>query len=205
MIGGPAQHDPVQPHPVGVVQQGLGLIQIGDPAVDRNVQLGPLALQPPHQSIVQGRHVAVLLGRQALEPGLARMDDEDLDPDGGAGVHRGEQADLRVLVVDPDPAFDRGGHGHGLPDRRHTVGDQRRLAHQTGAEPARLNPVRGTADVQIDLVIAVGFTDPGRLGQLFRIGPAQLQGDRMFDRVKPQQMIPIPMQHRRRRHHLRIE
>ena len=116
----------------------------------------PLALQPTHQTIIQRRHVAVLLGRQTFQPGLARMDDEDLDPHGGAGVHRGEQADRGVLVVHSDAAFDGGGHGDGLADRRHAVGDQFGLAHQTGAEPAGLNAVGRTADVQIDLVITEG-------------------------------------------------
>ncbi len=183
----------------------LGRVHGGDAAIDRDVQMRPLALQPAHQIVIQRRHVAVLLGRQPLQPGLARMDDEDLDPDGGAGVHRGEQADGRVLIVHPDAAFDARGQADGPLDRRHTVGHQLGLAHQTGAEPTRLHPVRRAADVQIDLVIAERLADLGGLGQLRGIRPAQLQGHRMLQRIEPQQPLAIPVQHRRRRHHLGVK
>ena len=114
------------------------------------------------------------------------MDDEDLDPDSGAGVHGLEQGILRVLIVDADAAFDGGGDRDSLADGGHAVGDQVRLAHQAGAEASRLDPVGWAADVEIDLVIAERFADPRGLGQLGRIGAAQLQGDRMLDRVEAQ-------------------
>jgi hypothetical protein len=84
------------------------------------------------------------------------------------------------------------GTGDRFLDGGHAVGDQFGLAHQTGAEPARLHPVGRAADVQIDLVIAEGLADPRRLGQLGRVGPAQLQGDRMFDGVEAQQPLRSP-------------
>ncbi|MNN33726.1 hypothetical protein D3C81_1474950 [compost metagenome] len=183
----------------------LGLIQIGDAAVDADGQMRPLALQTPHQIVIQRRHVAVFLGRQAFQPGLARMDDKAGDPDRRRGVDRGEQADLGVLIVHADAAFDRGGDADRALDRRHAVGHQFRLAHQAGAELARLHPIRGAADVQVDLVIAIGLADPRRLCQLRRVRPAQLQGDRMLDRVEAQQPLAVAMDHRRGCDHLGIE
>ena len=165
----------------------------------------PLPLQPPHQPIVQRRDVAILLWRQALQPRLPRMDDKGRNADGGAGIDRGEQADLGVLVVHPDPAFDRGRYVDGLRDRRHTLGHQLRLAHQTGPEAARLDPVGRASNVQIDLVIAVARPDPGRLRQLIRVGPAQLQGHRVFDRIEGQKALGVTVDHRRGRDHLGIE
>ena len=205
MIGGPAHHDAVQRHPVADVEMGLGLVQRGNAAVDRDRKMGPLALQTPHQRVVERRHVAVLFRRQALQPGHAGVDDKDLDPDGSAGVDGGEQRDLRVLVVDADAAFDGGGHGDRFLDRGHAVGDQSGLAHQAGAEPARLDPVGGAADVQIDLVIAKGLADPRGLGQLGRVRAAQLQGHGMFDGVEAQQPLLVAVQHRRSGDHLGIE
>ncbi|MNJ31077.1 hypothetical protein D3C77_256990 [compost metagenome] len=205
VIGGAAQHDAVQLHAIGRVQMRLGLVQIADPAVDADGQMRPLALQTPHQGVVQRRHVAVLLGRQPLQPGLARMDDEVVDAHGGRGVDRGEQAFLRVLIVDADAAFDRGGHADRRLDRRHAVGHQLRLAHQAGAELARLHPIRRAAHVQVDLVIAIGLADPRRLGQLGRVRAAQLQRHRMLDRVEAQQAVAVAVDDRRGRDHLRIE
>ncbi|MNQ60869.1 hypothetical protein D3C85_751690 [compost metagenome] len=205
VIGGAAQHDAVQLHAVRRIQMGLSLIQIADAAVDADGQMRPLALQTPHQIIVQRRHVAVFLGRQALQPGLARMDDEVGDPDRRRGVHRGEQADFGVLIINADAAFDGGGDADRALDGRHAVGHEFRLAHQTGAELARLHPIRGAADVQVDLVIAVRFADSRRLGQLRRVRPTQLQRHRMLDRVKAQQPLAVAVDHSRRRHHLGIE
>src|SRR5690606_16353777 len=103
-----------------------------------------------------------------------------------AGVYGFEQGDGRILVVDADAAFHRGGDADRLADGGHAVRDQRRLAHQAGAEAARLHTVGRAADVQVDLVIAEGRADAGRLGQLLRLGPAQLQRHRVLDGVEPQ-------------------
>jgi hypothetical protein len=100
-----------------------------------------------NQTVVEGRNVAVLLGAEPPEPGLARVNDEDLDARAHAAIHQSEKALLRVLVVHPDPALDRGWDAHGGADRPHALGHQLGLAHETSAEAARLHPVRRTTDV----------------------------------------------------------
>ena len=71
LVGGAAQH-----HAVDVAQCASRLVQRRDAAIDDDGQVRALALQPLDQAIVQRRDVAVLLRRQALQPGLAGMDDE---------------------------------------------------------------------------------------------------------------------------------
>ena len=200
MIGRAAQHDAVKPLPLR-----HRLIEAGEAAVEHNAQMRPLRLQPPHEGIVEGRNVPVLLRRQARQPGLARMHDEDRDARGGAGVHQREQALFRVLIVDADAALDRDRDLHRRAHRRHTLGHQLGLAHQAGAEAARLHPVRRAADIQIDLVIAEAFADPRRLGELPRLRTAELQRDGVLDGVKAKEILSVAVQHRRGRHHLRIE
>ena len=100
-------------------------------------------------------------------------------------LHRfGEGAErlARLLLVDADAALD----GHRDVDRRghrrDAFGDQRRLAHQAGAEPAALHPVGRAAAIEIDFVIAEIGADPRRLGEPRRVGAAELQRDRMLGR-----------------------
>ena len=71
VIGRAAQHDAVQP-----VSLGERRLQIRQTAVKVDRQVRLLRLQPLHQGIVERRNVPVLLRRQPLQPGLARMDDK---------------------------------------------------------------------------------------------------------------------------------
>ena len=127
-------------------------------------QLRPLALQPVDQRVVERRHVAVLLRRQALQPGLARVHDERVGrrPRRTASTRRVERRP-RVLLVDADAALHRHRNRHRRAHRRHALGDQLRLAHQAGAEAAGLHAVGRAADVEVDLVIAELLADPRRL------------------------------------------
>ncbi len=85
VIGGAAQHDTVDMN-----QMRLGLVQRADSAIDGDDQLRMGPLQLVDQRVVEGRDVTVFLGRQALQPGLARMDDKGRNPRRGAGLDQGE-------------------------------------------------------------------------------------------------------------------
>ncbi|MCY1533517.1 hypothetical protein D9M68_688470 [compost metagenome] len=79
------------------------------------------------------------------------------------------------------------------------------MAHQAGADQVVLHPVAGTADVQVDLVIA-GFL--GQLGagrQVCRHATAQLQGQRVFRFAVAQEARVIAMQQRAGGDHLGIQ
>ena len=69
---------------------------------------------------------------------------------------------------------DRGLHG------RDAVADEGGLAHQAGAEAAVLDPVGRAAHIEVDLVVAELGADPRGLGELRRIGAAELDRDRML-------------------------
>ena len=165
----------------------------------------PAFLHAIDDIVVEGRDLAVLLRAQTLEPGLAGM-----NPDGvGAGVqHPGDeirQHGFRVLLVNADAAFDRDRHARDLLHRRDARGHHIRRLHQTGAEGAGLNAVGRAADIEVDLVIGERFGDAHRLGQLCRIGAAELQRDRVFRRVMAEQPVSRPVDDRVRNHHLRIK
>ena len=167
-----------------------------------------LLLEPVHALVVERRHLAVLLRRQALQPGLARVHDEYLAT---RGLHlldeRGEPGVL-VLVVDADAAFHRDRHAerrHRLAHRGDAVAHQRGLAHQAGAEAARLHAIRRAADVEVDLVVAEIRADPRRLRELARFRSAELQRHRMLGRIVAEQARAVAMHHRGRGDHLGVE
>src|SRR6185437_12887830 len=83
--------------------------------------------------------------------------------------------------------------------------NQLRLRHQAGAEAAVLHPVRRTADIEVDLVIAELLADLRRDREVARIGPAKLQRDGMLARVEAKQSLAVAMNDGARRQHLRIE
>src|SRR5688500_5872551 len=72
VICGPSQHGAV-----GMREVRAGFGRVGDSAVDHDLELGTLALEPPRPVVAQRRHLAVLLRRESLEPCVARMHHED--------------------------------------------------------------------------------------------------------------------------------
>ena len=104
--------------------------------------------------IVERRDVAVFLRRQPVEPGLAGMHVNASHARGDDAPRSGRGADLGILIVDAEPAFDGDGNTDRALHGADALGDQLRLRHQAGAEAAGLHPVRRTADVEVDLIVA---------------------------------------------------
>ena len=75
------------------------------------------------------------------------------------------QARPFVLVIDADPRFhgnrkvDNGGHA------LHTLSNALGLSHQTRAKSAGLNPIAGTSDVQVNLIVTPIGTNPRALSK----------------------------------------
>ena len=86
----------------------------------------------------------------------------------GAGdvIDEGLEILLAVLLVDADAAFHGHRHRNRRLHRRNAARDERRFRHQARPEAALLHPVRRTADIEVDLVIAVAGPDGRRLGEL---------------------------------------
>lgn len=174
-------------------------------AIDRDRHVGEIALQGVDERIIERRHVAVFLRRQAFQPRLARVDDECID----AGAlelfcHR-PQSLARLLVIDADAAFDRDRNIDRRLHRHDRRRDQIGLTHQTGAECAILHAIGRTAAVEIDFVIAVVGADARALRQRLRLAAAKLQRDGMFGGIIAQQAIARTEEDRARRHHFCIE
>lgn len=81
-------------------------------------------------------------------------------------------------MLDRDRDADRVAHG------LHAVSHKRGRGHQAGAERAFLHPVRRTAAVQVDFVVAPILAGPGRAREGIRLVAAQLQRDRMLGAIE---------------------
>ena len=172
LVGGAAEH-----HAVDVFQMPRGRVEVFDAAVENDRQLGMRGLEPVHAVVVERRDLAVLLRRQTVEPGLARVHDEGAAAGAGDRIDEALQVGLAVLLIDADAAFDGHRHGDALLHGGDAGGDQLRLRHEAGAEAALLHAVGGAADVEVDLGVAEAFTDRGGFCERGRIGAAELQGD----------------------------
>jgi hypothetical protein len=115
------------------------------------------------------------------------------------------QRSFRILIVDADPAFDRHRDGNGALHGADASGDQYRLRHQAGAKPAILHPIRRTADIEVDFVIAEILANFRGRREVARIGAAELKRDGMFACVEAEQPTAIAMNDRAGRQHLRVE
>ena len=95
---------------------------------------------------------------------------------------------LRFLRVDTNPTFHSDINIDTRPHFCDTFRHQGRSLHQNRAETPRLHPVRRTAHIEIDLVIAEIFANTRSFSQLRRVRATKLQRNRMFRGIKFQQM-----------------
>ena len=133
------------------------------------------------------------------------MDDQPIDARRANRRGQGVERDFRVLIVDADAAFHRHGNRNRRLHRGDAFADQRRLAHQAGAEGAALDTIGRAAAIQIDLAVTEIGADPRGFGKQLRIVAAELQRDGMLHRVEADQALPVAMDDRERRHHLGVE
>jgi len=108
-------------------------------------------------------------------------------------------------IVDADAALDRDRNPNDRPHGLHAFGDERGLRHETCAETPALHAIARTADVQVDLVVALRLAEASRAGEQPGIGTAELQRDRVFRRIEAEQPFDVTVCQRLRRHHLRVQ
>ena len=142
---------------------------------------------------------------EPLEPGFARIDGETRHARLRDCLEECRQNRLGPLVIDTDPAFHRHFNRACRDHGGNTFGHKLGPLHQDRAETPRLHPVRGAADIEVDLVIAIVGGDPHSLRQFGGVRPAQLQRNRMHCWIKAQKPVTIPMDHSGRCDHLGIE
>src|ERR1700694_938870 len=132
----------------------VGPGKASDAAINDDGHVRQSGLQSIYPVVVEWRDVTILLRRQSIEPGLGGMDDQCIRAGGDDVARQRIQRNFRILIVDADPAFDRDWNAHRALHGMDTSGNQRRLRHQAGAEPAILYPIRRAADIEIDFVVA---------------------------------------------------
>ena len=183
----------------------LASLQRFDAAVDDDGELGKVALQVIHPFVVERRDLPVLLGREPLQPGLARVHDKHLGTARRHSAHKIQQLRIALLMVDADPVLHGNGHFTGVTHGRHTVAHQCGLGHEAGAKAPVLHTVRGAAAIQIDLVVAPLLTHRRAGGEIRRCRATQLQSHGVLLVVKAQVSFDIPMEQRAGGHHLGID
>ena len=113
------------------VQEPLGLIKRGYPAVHRNMQIGKQPLHAVHDVIIKRRNIAVFLRRQPLQPRLAGMNCHAGTPRANHMRQKLRQDHLRVLIIHADAAFHRHLNLHRRTHRRQAARNQRRMFQPT--------------------------------------------------------------------------
>ena len=133
------------------------------------------------------------------------MDDQRIGAGGDDAARKFIQRRFRVLVVDADPALHRDGNAdrplHGL----NAIGDQSGLGHQAGAETAVLHPIRRTADIEVDFVVAEILADLRCGREIAWARAAELQRDGMFAGIETEQPLAIAVKDGAGRQHLRVK
>ncbi|MOA14830.1 hypothetical protein D3C78_1349530 [compost metagenome] len=133
------------------------------------------------------------------------MHDEGVTAGVGDHVDKGAHRVVAVDIVDADAVLDGDVDVDRVAHRLHAIGHQLRLGHQAGTEGTLLHPLRRTADVEVDLVVAPLCGQPGALRQLLRLGATQLQRDRVLGVVVAQMARHIAVQQRPGGHHLGVQ
>ena len=177
-----------------------------DAAVDGDGQQRKVGLQAVRHLVTQRRDFAVFLRAQALQPGVARVHDEDLAAT--ALSHGADEVAHEAVILtagDADAVLHRHRQrcrvAHGL----HTLGHQGRFGHQAGAKGTALHTFAGAAAIQIDLVVAPLFGQFGAGRQVGGFAATQLQRHRVFDRAEVQVMRHVAVQQRAGGHHLGVQ
>ena len=176
MIGRPADHHAVK----AGIKKPARLFQGGDAAVDADEQIGKLLLHSDNKVVVQRRYLAVFLGAEALQPGLAGVDDNVAHPCPGDGLDESGQDFPGRLVVYPDAALNADRHIRLIHHRAQAGGHEVGAFHQHGTKAARLDTIRRTAAVEVDFIISPGTRYSNGLREFLRIGPAKLKSDGML-------------------------
>ena len=90
----------------------------------------------------------------------------------GHGLDEVHQKGIAVLIVNPDPGFDRDRNRNLIAHRFHAIGHQLCITHQAGTEHAVLYPIRWTTHIQVNLIVTALLGQTRALRQIGRITTA---------------------------------
>ena len=186
MVGGPAEH-----HAVHLFKVRAYRLKAGDAAVDHDFQPWHFLLQAVNPVVFELWNVAVFLGAQPGQPGLACMRDDRGDTRFGHGANEIPKIFIAVVIIHTQAAFHGHGDIHRGPHRAQAFPHQIRFQHQAGAEAAFLHPVGRTTYVEVDLVVPERLAHLGAACQCIRLAATQLKRHRAFLRIEAQQALAI--------------
>ncbi len=200
VVRGAAEH-----HAVDVCELAVDRRPVADAAVQHDHEFRELGDEPVHDLVAQRRDLAVLLRRESLQHGIARVHDEHLAA--RCGDRTDEVAHERVVLVrvEADAVLHGDRKRHRVAHRLHAVGDQCGLRHQARAEAAGLHALGGTAAVEIDLVVAPALAELRRVREQARVAAAELQCHRVLRGIEVEVARHVAVRECRRGDHLGVE
>ena len=135
-------------------------IKIRDTAVNVDFQFREPCLGGINNIVAQRRDIAILFGREPLQPGLAGVDGKAGASGLGDLLDETRQRLFIIHVVDADTALHRHWNRNRCPHCCNALSYKDRLSHQAGTKPTRLHTITGTADVEINLEVTKPLGNP---------------------------------------------
>src|SRR5579883_727086 len=129
LIGGPANH-----HTIDILELGAHLRERCKTAIEHDRDIGIELLQAMDELVIERRHIAILLWREAFKPGFARVDDQSAAASGDHAPGQSPKRRRGVWFVDARAALDRDGNFHPRLHRGNTIADELWLTHKASAE-----------------------------------------------------------------------
>ena len=96
-------------HPIDWAQLFSNLLKVSQPAVNFNPQVRKVLLQAVDIAVAQGRHRAVVLGAQPLQPGFAGMDGEVATASLGHGADEVGHVFVAIQIVNANAVLNADG------------------------------------------------------------------------------------------------
>src|SRR5690606_22405514 len=163
-------------------QLALDLGPRAQAAVDDDLELGELALQPMRFAVAKRGNLPILLRREPFQDGVARMHDEAAAASLRHLLDESAHEAVVLDTIDADAMLHRHRQRACSAHCAHALGNQVGLRHETGTERSALHALARTADVEIDLVVAIALGEarnaPARPARSRRAGaqPDALRG-----------------------------
>jgi len=200
VIGGATDHDAVDGAEVLLDVVGAANAPVGDEGERRKVRL-----QRGHDVMAQRRQLAILLRADAVQPGVARVDDEHVAAAVGDGADEVAHEGVTLDAVDADPVLNGDRDGDGVAHRAHAVGDECRFGHEAGAERAALDALARATAIEVDLGVAPALAEARASREVGRVAAAELQRHRLLDRIEAEMARHIAVQQGAGGHHLGVQ
>ena len=165
-------------HRIHLLKMSLKIIQLLDAAVDLNLQLRKLSLQPIDILVPQRWHIPILLGAQPLQPSLPGVHAKAI----AVGLRNDRHEIMHVLVsiqiINTNPVLNRYLNINLRLHRLHALRNTFRPSHQRGTELSIFDTVARAAHVDVYFRVAPLLRQPRTLGECFWIVAAKLQRQR---------------------------